>query len=280
MSYKTILVHLNDERCVKQVLRVAVPLARRFEAHLIGMHVLPPPFVVADVGFHYASQVIAIERKRLEEQAARIRAVFEDSTRGQPLVADWRQVDAETSDMSRALVEPARAVDLVVAAQLDPDWELSPLFDAPERLVLECGRPVLIVPYAGDHGEIGKRVMVAWNSRREASRAVFDALPLLKTAEQVSILWFNPDKDGVSKRELPTAEIAAALARHGVRATASQSFARDIDVGNELLSRLADESADMLVMGGYGHSRLREMVFGGATRAILKHMTVPVLMSH
>lgn len=179
-----------------------------------------------------------------------------------------------------AVIEHGRAADLIVASQSDPDWEMSGLFDAPERLALESGRPVLIVPYAGRFGEIGKRVMVAWSGKREGARAVFDALPLLKSADKVALLCVvGGDADGESG-QLPGAEIAASLARHGVKVTVRKTMADEIGVADEILARLADEGSDLLVMGAYGHSRLREMVFGGVTRHILRHMTVPTLMSH
>jgi nucleotide-binding universal stress UspA family protein len=228
----------------------------------------------------YGSDIVEIERNKSLAEAGRCKQIFEEAARGHAFVAEWRVIESRHPDIGRAIVEQARAADLVIAGQTDPKWDLSPIFDIPERLALESGRPVLVVPYAGSFGEVGKRVVVAWNNRREASRAVFDALPLLAGADQVRVLWINPARDGVAPDELPTAEITGALARHGVKAEAAHSVAPDIDVGNELLSRAADLSADLIVMGCYGRSRFRELIFGGATRHILQHMTVPVLLSH
>jgi nucleotide-binding universal stress UspA family protein len=150
--------------------------------------------------------------------------------------------------------------------------------DFAERLLLSGGRPLLIVPYAGEFGDVGKRALVAWNASREAARAVTDAIPLLREAQGVQIVAFDPE--GAAHGEIPGADIGLYLARHGIKVTVSQQTAPDVDVGNQLLSRAAELGSDLIVMGGYGHSRLRELVLGGVTRTLLGSMTVPVLMSH
>jgi nucleotide-binding universal stress UspA family protein len=146
-------------------------------------------------------------------------------------------------------------------------------------LALESGRPVLVVPYIGRYPEIGRNVVVAWKAEREAARAVFDALPFLVGAEKVHILEVK-ERGDERPALAPDISIAAALARHGIKTSVHTSQPRDISVGDEILSRLADLSADLLVMGAYGHSRMRELVFGGVTRHIARHMTVPTVLSH
>jgi nucleotide-binding universal stress UspA family protein len=175
-------------------------------------------------------------------------------------------------------MEQGRAADLIIAGQTDPDWDASRLLDFPERLALEAGRPVLIIPYAGRYPRIGRNVVIAWKAGRESARAVFDALPLLQGAENVYILEIKGRSDENSLS--PDTSIAASLARHGIKSTIRASVAPDISVGDEILSRLSDLDADLLVMGAYGHSRMREWVFGGTTRHIFRHMTVPTLFSH
>ncbi|NWG72818.1 MAG: universal stress protein, partial [Parvularculaceae bacterium] len=245
MPFKTILVYLSSKARAEHLMRAAVPLARRSNAHLIGLYVLPPPVIASDLGMSYGAQIVTLDRSALEKEAEEIRKLFEASTKGETLVAEWRLVDSLEPDTVRTVIEHARASDIVVVSQSDSSTDPSPLIDAPERLTLESGRPVLIVPHTGRFDHIGERVLVAWNNRREASRAVFDALPLLEQARDVRVLWINPQKDGVEPEQLPTAEIAAALSRHGVKATAAYSVARDIDAGNEILSRAADEGADL-----------------------------------
>jgi nucleotide-binding universal stress UspA family protein len=177
------------------------------------------------------------------------------------------------------VLDHARSADLIIAGQADPDWEQSSLMDFPERLALESGRPTLVIPYVGRYREIGRNVVIAWKAGRESARAVFDALPILANAENVDILEVKERRDGGGSLA-PDTTIAASLARHGIKATVRTSVAGDIGIGDELLSRIADAGADLLVMGAYGHSRMREIIFGGATRHIFRHMTVPTLFSH
>jgi nucleotide-binding universal stress UspA family protein len=278
MSYKTILVHLNDKRRAETVLGPAIHLAIRYNAHLIGLHVhasMPAPPVAMAYGAQVLGQVMAAERK----EAELIAATFAAATANQPFVAEWRSLKVPHVDLAAVVMDHGRAADLIIAGQTDPDWDLSPLMDFPERLALESGRPVLVVPYAGRFGEIGRTVVIAWKAGRESARAVFDALPILETAEKVHILEIKErgDKSGALA---PDTTIAASLARHGIKPSVRTSVAADISVGDEILSRLSDLGADLLVMGAYGHSRMRELVFGGATRHICRHMTVPTLFSH
>jgi nucleotide-binding universal stress UspA family protein len=145
------------------------------------------------------------------------------------------------------------------------------------ELVLGAGRPVLLVPYAGRYADAGKRVLIAWNASREAARAVADALPLLVRADAVDVVAFAPGGD---HGEVPGADLAHYLARHGVKANAAVDSAPEVAIGERILTRAADTDADLIVMGAYGRSRLSELVLGGATRTLLAAMTVPVLMAH
>jgi nucleotide-binding universal stress UspA family protein len=267
MPYKTILVHINDTRRTEAVLGPAMHLARRDNAHLIGLHVyasMPAPPLAMAYGAQVLGQVMARERKDAEE----IAAAFAAATANQSFVPEWQSLKVPHVDLAG-----------VVAGQTDPDWDLSPLMDFPERLALESGRPVLVVPYAGRFGEIGRNVVVAWKPGRESARAVFDALPILLAAEKVHILEIR-EKGRNANALAPDTTIAAALARHGIKPSVRTSVLGDIGVGDEILSRLSDLDADLLVMGAYGHSRMRELVFGGVTRHIARHMTVPTLFSH
>ena len=178
-----------------------------------------------------------------------------------------------------------RCADLIVAGQddpKDPDSYLGDFF--PENLVLSCGRPVLLVPNAGNERSTGGRVLVAWDGSREATRAVHDALPFLRAAASTTILTVNgmhAGRDDDERIRLPGADIATVLARHGVQVeVADTETGAGGSVGEVLLSQVADGGVDLLVMGAYGHARWRELMMGGATRTILKSMTVPVLMSH
>ena len=278
MPFKTILVHLNDKRRAEALLEPAVRLASRHNAHLIGMHaysMIPAPPIPIPYGGKVLGSMVATER----QETADIAATFARMTANQPFVAEWRAVKVPHVDLAPIVMDHGRAADLIIAGQTDPEWELSPLLDFPERLALESGRPVLVVPYIGRYPEIGRNVVVAWKPGREAARAAFDALPLLIGAEKVHILEVK-ERGDERPALAPDTSIAAALARHGIKPSVHTSAPTDIGVGDEILSRLADLGADLLVMGAYGHSRMRELVFGGATRSISRHMTVPTLFSH
>jgi nucleotide-binding universal stress UspA family protein len=277
MPYKTILVHLNDKRRTEAVLEPAIRLAIRHNAHLIGLHVhaaMPAPPIPVP-GANMLGSIAAAERQAADE----IAAIFARMTAKQPFVAEWRALKVPHVDLAPIVMDHGRAADLIIAAQTDPDWDLSPLADFPERLALESGRPVLVVPRAGRHAEVGRHVVIAWKAGREAARAAFDALPFLRAAETVHILEIKEDRDE-RPALAPDTSIAAALARHGLRPSVHTSTLGNVGIGDEILSRLPDLRADLLVMGAYGHTRLRELVFGGATRHIARHMTVPTLLSH
>jgi nucleotide-binding universal stress UspA family protein len=276
MSFKTILVHIDSgPRCSARI-EVAIRLAIQHDAHLVGLQVLtpfePPGYVMAEMG----PAIIEAQRQVAAAEIARAESDFARRTSGAGLGnVEWRAVIDDPVD---AMTLHARYADLIVIGQANAAYKSHMPADFPERLLLAAGRPVLILPAIGDFPSIGKRILVAWNPSREATRAVTDAIPLLRLADNVHVMAVNP-KLG-EHGTVAGADIGLYLARHGVRVEVKADRGAEIDVGNELLSRAADLEADLIVMGGYGHSRLKEWVLGGATRTILESMTVPVLMSH
>jgi nucleotide-binding universal stress UspA family protein len=276
MGYKTILVHCDAGRTTVGRAAVAVGLAERFDAHLVGLHVRQrfeaPMFSDATAALDALYRTYE-ESVRREEAAAR--AAFQAALNGQRLSSGWRVVDGHAED---ELTAQARYADLVVVGQREPEPmpEATPT-DLPEKLALHSERPVLVVPHIGATQPPGGTIMVCWNGRREASRAATGALPLLKAAERVIVLTIDADKANV-----PDAARQAGdwLDRHGVKATVQHDTAAASDVGNVILSRAADSAADLIVMGIYGHSRMREFVLGGASRTLLGSMTVPLLIAH
>jgi nucleotide-binding universal stress UspA family protein len=278
MTYKTILVYLSDKRRAEAVLEPAIDLATRFNAHLIGLHVhaavSAPP-----VNVPFGSRVLGSIAASARGEAEAIGAIFADMTARQPFVAEWRELKVPHVDLASVVMDHGRAADLLIAGQTDPDWDMAPLMDFPDRLALECGRPVLVIPCMGRYPKVGQDVMIAWKAGRECARAVFDALPLLVNAK-VRILEIS-ERSGDGNASSTATAIAASLARHGIKPTVQTSIlGGSIGVGDEILSRAADAEADLLVMGAYGYSRMRELVFGGATRHLLRHMTLPTLLSH
>jgi nucleotide-binding universal stress UspA family protein len=276
MGYKTILVHCDAGRTTPGRLAVAAELAGRCGAHLSALHVRhrfeAPVFSDATAALDalYRTYEQAVKTEEAASSAA-----YQAALAGQRLSSDWRVVDGYAED---ELVAAARYADLVVVGQREPDPmpEATPA-DLPERLALLSERPILVVPHIGAATPPGATVIVCWNGLREASRAAIGALPLLKTAARVIVLTIDAEKG-----EQPEAGERAGqwLARHGVKVTVQRDTAAASDVGNVILSRAADAAADLVVMGIYGHSRMREFVLGGASRTLLASMTVPLLIAH
>lgn len=278
MTIKDIVVHVDDSRNHEERIKVATELAGRFDAHLTGVYVKTPAYLPAYVAAQVGPDIIEMQAKASAEAASMAAGRFEDATKRAGLSAEMRIGEGPIDEV---LSLHARYGDLCVVGQSDPDGD-SPAdeVDLPGHVVLYSGRPVLIVPYAGKFSDVGKRVLVAWNGSREAARAVNDALPLLQSASQVTVLAVNPRESRDPLGDLPGADISLHFARHGVKVEAAQIVADDIQVGDMLLSRVSDGGYDLVVMGAYGRSRLRELVMGGASRHILHHMTVPVFMAH
>jgi nucleotide-binding universal stress UspA family protein len=277
MSYKTILLHLDPNARSSEHVGLAFQLAAKFGAHLVGLYA-PGPARIPSYALAEAGPALreVIERHRAEA-ARNAEKRFRDAAAKQgDARAEWRIAEGETA---AALRLNARYADLVVAPQAEPGDEPESRM-VPHEIVLSAGRPVLFVPYAGRFADTGKRVLIAWDGGREAARAVSDALPLLTRAESVEVSVFDPERAAGRHGELPGADIALYLSRHGVKVTVHRQSGAGYDVGAQVLSRAADAAADLIVMGGYGHARVRELVLGGVTRTILESMTVPVLMSH
>jgi len=276
MSYKTILVHIDPGKRCSLRIDIAIRLAQQHDAHLVALHAIapfePPGYVMAEMG----PAIIDAQRAVTAKELARSESEFNRQASAAGLrSAEWRSA---IDDLIDAMTLHARYCDLVVIGQTDAAEDSHVPANFPERLVLGAGRPVLILPAVGSFPTLGKRILVAWNPGREATRAVTDAIPLLQRADNVHVMAINP-KDG-EHGSVPGADIGLYLVRHGVRVEVKTDHGAEIDVGNELLSRAADLDVDLIVMGGYGHSRLQEWVLGGATRTVLESMTVPVLMSH
>lgn len=275
MAIKDIVVHIDNSQACKKRLLAAIQLAQSHEAHLTGLYVMGP---FADL-MMYPSEPISERvrdafRRPLLEAKESAYAMFEATTGNSGIVAIWR--DAEEG-VTGALNTTAHYADLVVLGQYQPDDSADKNEGLAARVLLGSGRPCLVIPYVGARDTIGRRVLVAWDGRREAARAVHDALPILQGAEHVSVLAVNPpERDG----DIPCADICHHLARHEVKAEAVSHTTADAEVGTFLLSYAANLDADMIVMGAYGHSRLSEMMMGGVTRTLLRNMTVPVFMSH
>jgi len=279
MSYKSMLVHLDASESAYSRLELALRLAEQFDAHLSALFTLYRPESGSFYAMAGAAEYLAENEKLRVEREEALRHTFQAELARTRLKGEWR---ATANDANQAVPEAARLADLIVAGQSDPgDPESFVATQFVENLVLSAGRPVLLVPCAGQFPSVGSRALLAWDASREATRAVHDAMPLLAQAKHVTILTVNALADEPPASRIPGTDIAAVVARHGVNvATEEVAGVRDLPIGDALLSHASDLGVDLIVMGCYGHSRWRELVLGGATRSILKTMTVPVLMSH
>jgi nucleotide-binding universal stress UspA family protein len=278
MSYKDLLVVLDEGRAAQRSIDLAAALAARFGAHLAALY--PMPTVRFPAYGAYDTAALEPRLRDLEEKfrepVEKLKAAFEHAVTLHGISGEWRspQVLPEADPAVHA-----RYADLAILGQRDPDQGAGGLPRVrPEEIALASGRPILVIPYAGNFPTVGKRVLVAWNASREAARAVNDALPFLSAADIVTVLAIDPRAG--EHGEDPGFDISLHLARHGVKAEIERTVAGEVGVGDVLLSRAADLAADLLVMGVYGHARARELLLGGASRTVLETMTIPVLMSH
>ena len=255
----------------------AISIAEAFEAHIAGIAFAYDPVITPTVMDGLSAAWV--DTQHAENRAAAEAAIdrFEAAVKRETLSAEHRIIETSLGGAARTLGRMARHFDLVVVGQADPERK------APDDLMIEAalfesGRPVVVVPYIQKAGLKLDRVLVCWDGGRTAARAIADALPFLKRAKTIEIVMVTSESGQAD--ELPGADLGEHLARHGLKVEVKRLVAADVDVPNTILSYAADCAADFIVMGGYGHSRLREFVLGGATRGILESMTVPVLMSH
>jgi nucleotide-binding universal stress UspA family protein len=258
----------------------AVSLAGAFDAHLAAVAFVYEEVPIAMLGDDIAAQwVDGVEELRREAQSAAKAALarFDKLARGAGLSAEARVVETTFTETGEEFGRIARRFDLSLVRQAEPASKL------PDNLIIEAalfdtGRPVLIVPYIQKGEARLDRILICWDGSRPAARAIADSLPLLRRAKAVEIVTIGERVKG--EETMTGGDITDHLRRHGLSVVTKNIVAPDVDVPSTILSHAADCSADLLVMGGYGHSRLREFVLGGATRGILATMTIPTLMSH
>jgi nucleotide-binding universal stress UspA family protein len=255
----------------------AISVADTFEAHLLGVAFVYDPIIPGAVTGGIPPDFIESQRADNEKAARTAIARFEHAAKRAGVSYESLSVDASISGAAERLGRLARRFDLAIVGQ--PEREKSaPDEVVDEGVLFESGRPVIFVPYIQKAALKLDRVMVCWDGSRAATRAIADAMPFLHKAKQVEIVMVasKAGKDG----DIPGADLGQHLARHGLKVDVKRITSPDIDVSSTILSYVADSNADMIVMGGYGHSRLREFILGGVTRSILESMTAPALMSH
>jgi nucleotide-binding universal stress UspA family protein len=279
MTCKTIVVHLdNGERCAARV-ELAAAIARRHGSRLVGIAPTGVPDVIVTMHLDVADAIetVALAAATLRESAEAAARDFERRCDASQVASFESHV--EIGEAVDAIVRRGRCSDLVIVGQSDVEHRVDGVADDfPQQVLLHSGAPVLVVPYACSFATIGRNVVVGWKDTREAARALRDALPLLAGAERVLLLEIG-ERPAPAESASSLAAAASWLASHAIAAR-TEHDAGPGDAGDRLLSRAADLGADLIVVGGYGHSRLREWALGGVTRQLLRQMTVPTLLSH
>jgi nucleotide-binding universal stress UspA family protein len=257
----------------------ALSVARAFSARVVGIAFQSDPITPTALVDGMPPPPDLIESLRMEsERAAKAAASrFNDAAQLASVPFETRIVTATVAGAANRFAEIARRFDLAVVAQAQAD-AVGPEALIVEQALFDSGRPVLVVPYIQTAPFKADRVMLCWDGSRPAARAAGDAMPILSRAQVVEVFTIASGK--LKSDEFPGADIAEHLAQHGLNVKVTRTVSGDVDVANVILSHAADSGANLIVMGGYGHSRLRELILGGATRGILASMTVPTLMSH
>lgn len=279
MAFKNLMVHLDPSKPSMKRADSAIALAARHGAHLTALAAAAAPSIPTYVEAQIPAAVFEQARNTLRQGLATAGEAFKKRAEAAGVAYEYREELAQ-EPLAELISRHARYADLAILGQSDPDDPLTGTPELSEDVILGCGRPVLMVPYIGAPESPGRRIVVAWDAGREAARTVNDAMPLLAAADQVLVLIVNPRRGPRGHGDEPGSDIATHLARHGVKVEVKVITQRDLTVADVILSRVADESADLVVMGAYGHARLREMVLGGTTREMFRAMTVPLFMSH
>jgi nucleotide-binding universal stress UspA family protein len=274
MSIKSI-VALADGSDLHSVLSAAVALTARLSARLEVLHIKADPYDAIPIGIEgmtgaVIDEIVDAARKAIEARRIQAKAEYDRVCAASGQSANWKEVMGQSGKM---LSISSRFADLLVLAQPD-DKSSNALLEAADVAIFESGRPVVFVP-SSIYSVMGNRIMIAWNGSTQAALAVTAALPLLRLAGQVDVVQAGDIAKSVSANEL-----ALYLALHGIKA---QNHAVDSgieDVGGTLIAAAERFESDLIVMGAYGHSRLRERILGGATRGLLKHSPWPILMMH
>lgn len=274
---KDIIVNLSPGASRDVAAHYAVSIAEACNAHVAGVAFAYDPVLPASVMGGVSADVFDVQRRENEKSAKAAIQEFDSAAKRAGVSAETRMLTATIAGAADMFAALARRFDLAVVPQVTPDT-IAPDELLMEAALFESGRPVVIVPYIQKDPLNLDRVICCWDGSRTAARAIGDAMPLLRKAKAVDVVIVGKGK--MNEKELTGADMGAHLARHGLKVDVKRIPAADVDVANAVLSYAADSGAEFIVMGGYGHSRLREYILGGATRGILGSMTVPVLMSH
>ncbi len=278
--FGSILVHIPTERPARPVIDVAISLTTARRTHLdaiaIGYETMSSAGLVVEAGANVAA-IMEIERERAQERAEAAISVFGAEAKLAKIAYGTKALAATPVDAERTIGELARLYDLTVVLQPEPS---NASYDnlIPQAVLFAAGGPVLVVPYIHKGPLKARHVGIAWDGSRLAARALRDGMPFLTVAEAVTVITANENRWNAGKASAD--QIVGHLVRRGIKANLERLTADRGNVHGIILSLAADSGIDLMVMGGYGHSRLQERILGGVTRGMFNSMTIPTLMSH
>lgn len=277
--FKNLLVHIPSERPIRSIIDSSVSLAVASGAQLDAISVGYEAAVIdiAAIGATQLDTMILEEQRKALVRADAALAVFEAEARNAKIKYSYQSISALPDEAADIVSTAARLYDLSIVLQPNLNIET---FDntIPEEVLFQSGGPVLFIPHIHSGPFLPRHIGIAWDGSRLAARALRDAMPFLDQARTISVI--SVDESRLTPVDLASAKVMAHLARRGLKANAIRLAADDTDIDQTILSAAADEGFDLMVMGGYGHSHLKERFLGGVTRGMLQSMTLPTLMSH
>jgi nucleotide-binding universal stress UspA family protein len=280
MSYRTITVSLKSLENAERLCKFAAMVARKYNAHLIGVHTIGSMQFYPDTIYATPAPLADAYHKDQKETSEQIKEIFQTVTGKEDFVSEWREIDLMTETADSGITADWLGSDLVIIGQSNPKHDRSDQHKFVERAVRESGRPVLVLPHSGNFETVGQKILLGWSATRESTRAAHDALPLIKEADETKIFWVGKKGKGTNHIEQSAGQLAVALDRHGAKVSILHVAPTGLAIGDELLNEASNSGADLIVTGGYGHSKIYDFVLGATTNHLLECMTVPVLLAH
>lgn len=280
MGYKTINVCLNDIAVNEKLLEAVASLASTFDAHINGVYIIPAPQFYPTNGVDIMPIVIDTNQVYFREHSKKVRETFGARMQRDNLAHSFIEIESDLPTMANEMIGASEVADLVVCVTIDEKAAVGIESDFIELLLTSLGRLILILPRHYDKKLSFNEIIVGWNGSREAARATFDAMPILKLASNVHVTIVDPQKIEGLRGKVAGVDIAETLARHKVKAIADNYSTNGEEPGVALIEHASEVGAGLIVVGAYGHSRLREYILGGVTRTMLSELDRPVFMSH
>ena len=279
MTYKTILLYLDNEEQAPSLIKAAKNIASQHGAHLIGLFVIHPvqSYIGRGAGNAIYAELSAALSKEQIDRMKRIQQIFEKETRNQCCVAEWRFIDEVVLPVAATVIQEATAVDLLILGQHSKNYLRD---EITESVLLASPAPVVVVPENYELTNFGEHVLIAWDGKNEVARAVVGAMPILQSAESVRVHHVRTTTDTNNKMDSNIRDMANKLARHGVNIEVSDTVSEKNAVGKALFDVAKDVGVDCIVMGAYGHSKIRSLLLGNTTDYAMNNMTAPLLMWH